>query len=118
MIGPYEIEVRIGTHHKEADLVLTFADMFGTYQQPSEAQLAAYRYRRSPDGTLRGTETVGQFYTALLLEPGEEAWLTLVGTDRGERATRSAGYVRRGEDGKAYLTLGSKWGHERHYVGL
>jgi hypothetical protein len=120
MKGPYEIEVRIGTFHKtEPDLVLTFDEMFGSYAEPGEAALAAYRYRRSPDATLRGTETLGQFYVALLLDAGEEAWLTVVGTHGGERSTRSAGSVRRDEDGRAFLTnLNSKWGTERHFIGL
>lgn len=116
MIGPYTIEVRLGNNkllRSEPDMVLTFEEMY-----TPEAIDAVYKFRRSPDATLRGTETLGQFFVALLLEAGEEAGLILVGKDRGERSERSAGYVRRDEHGRAFLTVGTKYGHERHFIGL
>jgi hypothetical protein len=116
MIGPYTIEVRLGDkgfRRSEPDLVLTFEEMYLT-----EAVDAVYKFNRSPDATMRGTETLAQFYVALLLEAGEEATLILVGKDRGKRSERSAGYVRRDEHGRAFLTVGTKYSDGRHFVGL
>lgn len=139
MIGPYTAEVLLGPRGyltREPDLVLSFEEMYyadgtgkdavdrsaGFISRPisSAAKKAGRFYRDGASGTKDGTTKLAAFYVGELLEPGEEATVSIYGREAGrgdDHALADSVGVRRDESGRLFLTLGSRWARERHFVG-
>lgn len=121
MTGPYRINVfltdRPVDRPVEPDFVLTWEE---NRDELREGENVAWRFYNSGGGaTLVGTVRSATFAVGKMLEPGEAAYVQVIGrevalgVDRlGEDAT-----VRRDAAGNLYSTLGSRWSRERRFIG-
>lgn len=116
MKGPYTAKITISGETIEVQP-----------EELREAEATAHRfYADASVGLVQGAERSACFYTAALLSPGESAEVEIWGfpgagsyarTEDGGRASLRRNLVRRDEQGRCHMTLGSRF-NERIWKGV
>jgi hypothetical protein len=126
MTGPYTAHIYLNIRPADA----TGEPDFSLTWEEDRADLAggdeiASRYYRSGGGaTMLGTIRAATFAIGATLLPGESAYIRLRGRiatgpyASEDAATGEDTIIRRDEAGRLLTTLGSRWGRERHFIGL
>ena len=120
MTGPYTAHIYLNTDpyraSGEADFTLTWEENLSELKAGDA--IAMRFYRSGGGGTLLGTLRAAVFAVAQLLEPGEQAYVRLVGRHGGVPQTADGAEVRRDAAGRLITTLGSRWSRERVFAGV